>query len=251
MVFQAMRIMALLMALIVVSVDGKYHYPRTHRELMPFLGINEINEAAPMSKGSRRWVHKVEHERLYMEYDVTLQEGLHSLDEDTNIVHVTCHDDLTTLDLHVSDLTEVLQRLESTRLLMGDGSWGCKGGLKKDSDAQEPLYRRIEKVESVHEEEWMVRLKTSIIPVQQLMEKSSIKIDVKPVESPHHQFEEEQKRKRKLPETFDDDKYVYRSGDNWKNSNDDQYVMPETIASWGFNYDFTEKEARMRVFSAW
>lgn len=107
------------------SASG-YHGPRTLRPQTPFMGIREIDDAKPVSPDSRRWVHSVDHPRLKMEYDIVLQEGVHSLDEDLNVMHVTCHNDKATLDLHVTDVHEMVQRLQSSKFLVGHGGWGCR-----------------------------------------------------------------------------------------------------------------------------
>ena len=105
----------LFFALVIFEAEAKMHMPRTFRPRDPFLGIKELNPPGPRDEhGGRRYVHKVDNERIHIEYDVTMQEGLHSLDEDMNIVHISCHDDLSTLDLHVTDLDEVTLRLQSS-----------------------------------------------------------------------------------------------------------------------------------------
>ena len=221
-----------------------------------------MHDVKPLDEENRRYVHEIDHPRLKLSYDVTLQAGLHSLDEDANIVHVECHDDLQTLDLHVIDLQEVVARLETVKFLVGDGSWGCHSGTAKDKDTEarvsdslveEPIYRRVESVESVHDADNLVRLKTVPVPLHHMFERSSISLEVIPLTYDHKTERMKTKaahrqnsslvssvRRLKDAEEFNDRTYIYT-----EDMHEIQSIME--AMRWGFNYDFDNAEVKDRV----
>ena len=86
-------------------------------------------------------------------------------------------------------------------------------GLKEDHPKQteaatEPIYRKVESVESsaLLEQDGIVRLRTAVVSVHHLLEKSSISIDVRPSSHAKEELRQKQRQTRKVQHEQEQDR---------------------------------------------
>ena len=106
---------------------GLPHFPRTYRPPKPFSGLKKLYDYKPKgnSKKERRSCsHEVVNNGFKLLYDVTIREGVYSIDSDDRIIHVDCDlDDIKTIHIISSDPTETMNTLSNVQFLVGDQSW--------------------------------------------------------------------------------------------------------------------------------
>lgn len=211
--FASVHVSALL-CLVALGVDGLslsapalYHSPRQHPGAHSFRGIRELHDYRFSDGSDRHVVHKVEHPSGFLlQYEALLQQGMktyvhvysfscvfiliiysmlgvYHIDLDQNVLNIMCSPsapgspaDGSLVNMYAADPDALYAALSSSRFLVGDHQWSCESGIYNYSRA-EPLHRRIDHVELVHD---AVVVKTQPVPMIQLFEKASVKLHIPP-----------------------------------------------------------------------
>jgi hypothetical protein len=118
---------------------------------------------------------------------VIMQEGVYTLDSDEDVLHIVCDvDDLTSLEVLAINPKAVLQRLRDSKYIIGGQNWGCGHALHTNNtdsnyqgDAGLPIYRFIEETTYSADTE-TIHVKSHVIPMSHVLEKSSITLIIPP-----------------------------------------------------------------------
>ena len=106
---------------------GLPHFPRTYRPQRPFGGLKDLYKSKPKgrSKKERRSCsHEVNNNGFKLSYDVTIREGVYSIDTDDRIIHVDCgFEDSKIIHIISSDPIETMTILSNVNFIVGDQSW--------------------------------------------------------------------------------------------------------------------------------
>ena len=191
---------------------GEHQSPRTFRAPRPFHGLSELNQYQTNPLNDRNFYHRVENNGFLLEYNVTIQEGVFNWTQ-TRMFSTLCDAlDPTSLQVFAIDPKAVLTRIRESKYLIGGLNWGCMHGIynKTDAnyqaDAELPIYRFIKETTYSNGTE-TIHVKSHVIPMSHVLEKSSITLIIHP---------------NYKPLTIDDDSYYEETG------------------SYAFNHDYND-----------